>query len=467
MLESTSPHVHAPPTPARAAAVCGLFVALLLALIGLAVAFGQPPWRQSSVWLPLLFGASSAAPFAIVGVALYRQTSAWAVGAMSTLAWITILTSFAVTIGGFMMGMLILLGFPLPGFFAVASVAERLHSVMSGGAYFLLTTAFVLCIAIIVNARKARRALPPRRRGLDTGQLLALGYGAVAIPWFVHTGQMQQEQQFAASVQQQKNHEAFAVTALQSIRRIQSCLFSYERAHTGEGFPAQLDSIGPRGTSCVDSATLRPLASNARIGYSAPTDSTGHRGSFWLLVTPSSKSSALAYTYYADEKGVVYDARLRTQYYSDGTYGTPPAPIPPADRAAYYSFEPVGSPTSELGSLRRCFEQTYQEIRRLYPPRLQHSTCWRYNWATRGDTLSFVVAANSYYKFVYHPRRAVNDSSYRGFDIDMRPNAYGVDGIRSYWMDESGEMHWTRDDRPARRTDPLLGNCRSWQSCYD
>jgi hypothetical protein len=133
----------------------------------------------------------------------------------------------------------------------------------------------------------------------------------------------------------------------------------------------------------------------------------------------------------------------------------------------FYTFEPVGSPTSQLAGISRCFEQTYQQRGRLYPPRLQHSTCWQYNWATRGDTLTFSVAASSNYKFVYHPRRAVNDSSYSGFDIDMRPSAYGVDGIRSYWMDQSGEIHWTRDDRPARRTDPLLGKCPSWQNCSD
>jgi hypothetical protein len=470
MLETSTPQ-RAPsaPTPARTVGVCAVVVAVLLALIALMVAFGQPPWLHSSVWVPLLFGACSATPFVIVGVALSREAP-WAIGAVSTLAWITMLTSFAVTIGGFLMGILVLAGMGasfLPIFFALASVAESLHIVMSGGAYFLLTTAFALCIAILVTARGARKMLPPEAgHGLAAGRLLALGYAAIGIPAFVLTSRTQQKQRFAGEAKQEKNFEAFAVQTRQSLRRLQSCLYSYERAHTGEGFPAQLDAIGPGGTACVDSATLRPLVANARIGYSAPVDSTGHRGSFWILAAPSSKSSAFAYTYYADETGVVYDARMNTQYHPNGTYGIPPAPLTPAARSAYYYFSPVGSPTPDLGRLKRCFEQVYQEAGRLYPRRLQHSACWQYNWETRGDTLSFAVAGGTY-KFVYHPRRAVNDSSYRAFDIDMQPNAYPVDGIRSYWMDDSGEIHWTRDDRPARRTDPLLGNCKSWQSCSD
>ena len=458
------------PTPARTAGVCALFVAGLLALIGLVVAFGQPPWRHSSVWLPLTFGACSAAPFVVVGVALSREPRSWAVGASSMLAWLTMLTSFAVTIGGFLILILLLVGTGaalLPLFSALASETESLSHVMTGGAYVLLTVVFALCVVIVVNTRRARRQLTPnRQRGLGTGRLLALGYAAVGIPWFVRTSHEQQEQDVATIMKQEKDYRAFGTKTQQALHRMQSCLYSYEQAHGGEGFPTQLNAILPSGSGCLDASTLQSLVEQANFRYFAPRDSAGHRSSFWIVAEPRSKSSALAKTYYADENGLIYEARIRTQYHPNGTYETPAAPLPPSDRSVFDNFESVSSPAYELAHLRQCFQQVYRDEKRLYPLRLLHSTCWLNDRGTRGDTLLFPVEDGTY-KFVYHPHRAVNDSSARGFDIDMRPDTYAVDGVRSYWMDESGEIHWTREDRSARRTDPRLGNCTLSQRCSD
>jgi len=38
--------------------------------------------------------------------------------------------------------------------------------------------------------------------------------------------------------------------------------------------------------------------------------------------------------------------------------------------------------------------------------------------------------------------------------MEARPVQFGVDGVRSYWTDELGRIHWTRENRAATADDP-------------
>jgi hypothetical protein len=42
---------------------------------------------------------------------------------------------------------------------------------------------------------------------------------------------------------------------------------------------------------------------------------------------------------------------------------------------------------------------------------------------------------------------------------------YGVDGLRSYLLDEGGTLRWTAEDREAATTDPLVAPCEPKAVC--
>lgn len=57
-----------------------------------------------------------------------------------------------------------------------------------------------------------------------------------------------------------------------------------------------------------------------------------------------------------------------------------------------------------------------------------------------------------FYKFEYQPANALN-GKYKGFRLDARPQEYGKQALRSYFMDESGVVHTTPQDHAARAED--------------
>jgi len=51
------------------------------------------------------------------------------------------------------------------------------------------------------------------------------------------------------------------------------------------------------------------------------------------------------------------------------------------------------------------------------------------------------------------------------FNVSLRPKRYVEDGIRSYFMDDSGVIHATPEDRPAASTDPEALPCELGEVC--
>jgi hypothetical protein len=53
------------------------------------------------------------------------------------------------------------------------------------------------------------------------------------------------------------------------------------------------------------------------------------------------------------------------------------------------------------------------------------------------------------------------------FNVTLRPKRYVEDGIRSYYMDDSGVIHATPEDRPATSTDPEALPCELGEVCVN
>lgn len=47
------------------------------------------------------------------------------------------------------------------------------------------------------------------------------------------------------------------------------------------------------------------------------------------------------------------------------------------------------------------------------------------------------------------------------FTLSARPKTYLIDGRRSLFVDEAGDVHWTTDDRAATADDPLVPACET------
>ena len=57
----------------------------------------------------------------------------------------------------------------------------------------------------------------------------------------------------------------------------------------------------------------------------------------------------------------------------------------------------------------------------------------------------------------YQPRDAFGKIGH--FYFTLRPQHYGIDGVRSYFTDDSGEIHATSEDRSATADDPAPLAC--------
>jgi hypothetical protein len=70
------------------------------------------------------------------------------------------------------------------------------------------------------------------------------------------------------------------------------------------------------------------------------------------------------------------------------------------------------------------------------------------------------------YVLTYEPT-ATADGKPTHFTVSLRPEHYGVEGIRSYFMDDSGKVHATPEDRPATADDALALTCEIEGLCTE
>jgi hypothetical protein len=82
-------------------------------------------------------------------------------------------------------------------------------------------------------------------------------------------------------------------------------------------------------------------------------------------------------------------------------------------------------------------------------------------WALFGATLT-----EHGYILPYQPEREAS-GRISHFYATLRPKRYVEDGIRSYYMDDSGVIHATSEDRPATSTDPEAFPCELGEVCLD
>lgn len=252
------------------------------------------------------------------------------------------------------------------------------------------------------------------------------------------------------------------------------CAFLYAKSHPDTGFPENAEQMGPAGTACLkqDEAKGRPEGYSLRY-VTQKSDNAARLDHFTVAVQLNNQrqiNGALM-----DEKGIpVFATSQNVQsemvtaeslswntpdMYKSGFITTPVWMLPHIEACAAALRDKSAS--SEYPSM----------LAEILPEKIQphHSDC-----LNRADVTGLLMrtAAHSNratgygYVLDYQPTPGA-DGKLTHFNVTLRPEHYGIDGIRSYSMDDSGKVHATPEDRPATADDPLALSCEIEGLCTE
>lgn len=461
-------------TAIRYAADCALIVAGLMVPVAIIVALFQPSWSRTTIWLPILFILCAASPFVLVARALQRERTAWAMGAATGFAWMTMLLIVDVAIlgdnlrtiwargGGGLLWLLV-------GY--LMSAREMISNLMPTSGYVLFIPLFIASAYLAKHAHRARAGIDLlTNHEWFRGWSLSLAYVLVGLPVFLKVASGVERRELAKRDERSKYYAQATADIRKLLRRVQNCLYWYESEHPKQGFPRELDALAPTGTACFDTTAMTGTLAHSRLRYGAGApDSTGRVAGFWLVAEPTSEEAFWRKQYYADESGVVYYADLLgrddAMFYHRKVLDSP---LPPPGEL----LQIVDSPVQELRAIQQCLGKPVENLGVVYPIRLEERGCAQTAWIDADRDMFMSVSSSiggdvvgGTYALVYRPRRTLTETTAAGYIMEARPVQFGVDGVRSYWTDELGRIHWTRENRAATANDPVIEECDLGRPC--
>lgn len=210
---------------------------------------------------------------------------------------------------------------------------------------------------------------------------------------------------------------------------IHVCLGRYAEQHAGQ-YPRSLSELGPHGLQCLDDWLAKGYAGNMKIIYYPPQEPG--TSNFSLLMKRNSwfrKSNS----FYTDRTGMIHESFTSRPASAD-------------DRV-------IKNASSVLRLIADCLIQEGAP----YPGDVQHfhdapnSICSRHfmenglQYQTFGSEVRYTSKADH--------------GIVSGFTLTARPKSYGKDGVRSYFVDETGTVRGTSDNRAAGPDDPPVPAC--------
>jgi len=207
---------------------------------------------------------------------------------------------------------------------------------------------------------------------------------------------------------------------LESVYAIQRCLLRYEKAH--HAYPDSFAVL--KNGDCMDKRLLEGIDVSYRKSQEPASDFEleVRLHSFWASRWPS---------FSAGRNGVVQSVNRS---------GEIPSPVTnPAQLIARIAGG-LNRFNNHHGALPTQLSEVWKENPNAFPEMPQAAV-----------HASF--PANGYW-FGYLPL-----TGERSFEITARPDLYGVTGLRSYYLNASGKMHVTMENRGATDTDELAPEC--------
>ena len=255
----------------------------------------------------------------------------------------------------------------------------------------------------------------------------------------------------------------YAGSGGEAMLQLDACLLQYALVNDDDAYPESLESLGPEGTHCVTTDLSGGVSSlNYRFAYfPASPDSKGKAHGFLLYAyhLPGPNDSPVVDSpraeYFASEAGLVLvrkDLEMATEHV-EPLLGLPKtlqilsARLIPGSRL----------PTDQNGILNALGPEGtpgYSSVPRGY------QGLW-----TPADDAAAVVWTNlsEGYLYSYRPERGAAPAH---FTLLARPVHLGIQGIdspirrfRHYFLDETGGVHGTSQDREATSADPEISSC--------
>jgi hypothetical protein len=407
-------------------------------LIASAVVLGSIPGTRLSVAVLSLHIGAAAIWFLLLAAIWYllsREEPRFGIGMASGFGVLQLLPYVAISTLPYPMGMMFLLGVQGLGSLVIAALPAL--------------GAFIMSIAAVRATVQAGRPTAQMAGKWGVGVLAVLLAG-------VANSQIAEESTYAkgpavSRERESQQSEEFqrGHAAQQDVLAIGKCVFQYAAAHPSEGFPEKLEQIGPGGNGCFSDVNgvaghifLYEASSSAGTGardrFTVRSKETEHIGSTFSLPDTMLDESGIRAAMEGEKRGFAFSpALVLTKNIGD---------------CLKMAFDAGGGETypADLHGLLSIKAQYGMQCIQPYEAKdLSVLELWRNKFSYQ------------FYRFNYEPTNAVN-GRYKGFRLDARPQEYGKQALRSYFMDEHGVVHATPHDRAATAED-ADANCEFQQ----
>ena len=370
----------------------------------------------AAIWFLLL---------ALIWYLLSREEPRFGIGMAVGFGVLQILPYIAISTLPYPGAMMYLLGVQGPGSFAVAVLPSL--------------GALIMSIAAVRATIQAGRPTAQLAGKWGVGVLAVLLGGLINSQvaqesTYAKSPPMSRERESQQSEEYQRGH-----AAQQGVRAIGKCVFQYATTHPSEGFPEKLDEIGPNGNGCF--RDVNAVAGHVFLYEASSSAGTGMRDRF---IARSKETVHIGSTFSLPDKMVDESGILAAM----------------EGEKRGFAFSPALALTKNIGD---CLKMEFDASGDTYPADLHRLLSIKAQYGVpcippyEAKDLSVLELwrnkfSYQFYKFEYHPTNAVN-GRYKGFRLDARPQEYGKQALRNYFMDESGVVHATPQDRAAKSED--------------
>src|SRR6266851_6606604 len=230
---------------------------------------------------------------------------------------------------------------------------------------------------------------------------------------------------------------------------IDKCSQEFAASHSETGYPESLEQLGPQGTDCVPEALLKGQYKGFTISYEpGPKDADGKVAAYAVKARETSPKGQEVSSMFSDESG-------RIHYRFDGPHGM-------GSTIAYFPGKDAFDRVLDClwdASINSAWELIDEHGDRVVTDRDQYV---RHRLAERLFTDKRKFSSYGYnFEFGFTNE---NDGTINGFTVEVRPQQYGIAGIRSYLavatIDRRSSrntlsVYATPQDRSATMADPL------------
>ncbi len=250
------------------------------------------------------------------------------------------------------------------------------------------------------------------------------------------------------------------------VRKFGYCAFLYAKFHPEEGFPENAEKMGPGGTACLTREDAAGHPEGYFFRYAAQKSEGSTRFDHFTVAAQGNNTRQISGEM-MDEKGVemlVQSQKIQSQLVTADqvSWGAPSMTASLWGSALPWMLPRIVTCATMLRDQGTSgeFPTTLAEVLRVKIVPNDPDCIPMYQMGVH-----LLQAAGNSNRAVrsgavveYQPQNDIS-GKIAHFYFTLRPEHYGVDGVRSYFTDDSGKIHATSEDRSATANDPASLTC--------